>query len=167
MPAGSTYEPIATTTLGSNTGTVTFSSISGSYTDLVLVCNAGVTQAVDATLRYNNDSNSLYSYTILNGNGTTAASDRRSAKTEIYVNWASALPTTISSNIIINILNYSNTTTFKTNITRYNNAAGSTDAIVGLYRSTSAINRIDLITAGSPGVFLSGSTFTLYGITAA
>jgi hypothetical protein len=34
----STYEPIATTTLGTATASVTFSSISGAYTDLVLVC---------------------------------------------------------------------------------------------------------------------------------
>jgi hypothetical protein len=34
-----TYEPIATTTLSSAQSSVTFSSISGSYTDLVLVSN--------------------------------------------------------------------------------------------------------------------------------
>jgi hypothetical protein len=32
-----TYEPIATTTLGSAAADVTFTSISGTYTDLVLV----------------------------------------------------------------------------------------------------------------------------------
>ena len=37
MAAGSTYTPIATTTLGSAQADVTFSSISGSYTDLVLI----------------------------------------------------------------------------------------------------------------------------------
>jgi hypothetical protein len=38
-----TYEPIATTTLGSATSTVTFSSISGSYTDLVAVFEVTLT----------------------------------------------------------------------------------------------------------------------------
>jgi len=37
MPAGATYNCIATTTLGSAQSSVTFSSITGSYTDLVLV----------------------------------------------------------------------------------------------------------------------------------
>ena len=163
----STYTPIATTTLGSNTGTVTFNSISGSYTDLVLVANAGATLAVDTILRFNNDSTALYSYTTLTGDGTSAASARRSAKTEIYQNWGSSLPTSINANYIIQVNNYSNSTTYKTSLTRFNNAAGSTDAIVGLYRSTNAITRIDLINAGSAGVFLAGSTFTLYGVKAA
>ena len=35
MAAGSTYTPIATTTLGSNVASYTFSSIAGTYTDLV------------------------------------------------------------------------------------------------------------------------------------
>ena len=37
MAAGATYEPISTTTLGSNTNTVSFTSISSAYTDLIFV----------------------------------------------------------------------------------------------------------------------------------
>ena len=37
----STYEKIATTTTTGSATTVTFSSISGAYTDLVLISNAG------------------------------------------------------------------------------------------------------------------------------
>ena len=37
MAAGATYEPIATNTLGSAAASVTFSGISGSYTDLILI----------------------------------------------------------------------------------------------------------------------------------
>lgn len=163
----STYTPIATTTLGSNSGTVTFSSIPSTYTDLVLVINSGATQAVDAIMRFNNDSTALYSFTTLSGDGTSATSARRSAKTEIYLDWVASLPTTITDNMIVQIMNYSNTTTYKTAIARHNLASGGTDAIVGLWRSTSAINRVDIINAGSAGIFLAGSTFTLYGITAA
>ena len=39
MAAGSTYTPLATNTLSSSSASITFSSISGSYTDLVLVMN--------------------------------------------------------------------------------------------------------------------------------
>ena len=167
----STYTPIATTTLGSNTGTVTFNSISGSYTDLVLVANAGATAEVDFTMRLNNDSGSNYSFTNLSGNGTSASSSRRSNKTEIYVSWEAPLGTSIASTTIVQLMNYSNSNTYKTVLSRNGKASGSTyngtDAIVGLWRSTSAITRIDLITQGSAGIFSAGSTFTLYGIKAA
>jgi hypothetical protein len=36
MAAGNTYTPLATQTLGSAAASVTFSSISGAYTDLVV-----------------------------------------------------------------------------------------------------------------------------------
>ena len=44
-----TYEPIATTTLTTTTASVTFSSISGSYTDLILVINGTASAGVAAT----------------------------------------------------------------------------------------------------------------------
>lgn len=67
----------------------------------------------------------------------------------------------------MNFQNYSNTTTFKTMIGRNGAAAFDVEASVQLWRSTSAINTLQLF-AGQGGInFTSGSTFTLYGITAA
>jgi hypothetical protein len=65
-------------------------------------------------------------------------------------------------------MNYSNTTTYKTALNRSNQAAGGVDATVGLWRSTAAIDTIRFYanTNGSQN-FLTGSTFTLYGIAAA
>jgi len=63
MAAGATYEPIATTTVsGSSTSTVTFSSISGTYTDLVIIGNLG-SQTTNAFpyLQFNGDTGSNYS----------------------------------------------------------------------------------------------------------
>ena len=65
MAAGATYTQIATTTLGSSQSTITFSSISGAYTDLVLVVTAKVSSATDLWVRANSDSGSNYSYLIL------------------------------------------------------------------------------------------------------
>jgi hypothetical protein len=65
-------------------------------------------------------------------------------------------------------MNYSNTTTNKTVISRTNVTSGSfpgTETMVNLWRSTSAINVIELRQSGS-GQYLSGTTFTLYGIKA-
>ncbi len=62
MPA--TYEPLATTTLGSAASSVTFSSISGSYTDLVVVFSgtAGGGNS-NLILTFNSDTGSNYSWT--------------------------------------------------------------------------------------------------------
>ena len=73
--------------------------------------------------------------------------------------------TTGISNVIVQFMNYSNTTTNKTVLSRANNAATGTDAIVNLWRSTAAITSIYVYVPS--GNFATGSTFTLYGILAA
>jgi len=158
----STYEKIATTTLGSNQATVTFSSISGSYTDLVLIINGGNNTGNYATaFRFNGDTGSNYSATRLYGNGTSANSDRGSNQSYIYL--LAAGQNNLNGVQIINIQNYSNSTTYKTTISRSNTAAGTVGAEVGLWRSTAAITSIVLAPEFSVN-WLSGSTFTLYGI---
>jgi hypothetical protein len=63
-------------------------------------------------------------------------------------------------------MNYSNTTTYKTWLSRSGASDRATEALVGLWRSTSAITTIALsIDAGA--TYSTGSTFTLYGIAAA
>lgn len=161
MPA--TYEPIATQTLGSSAATVTFSSISGAYTDLKIVFTGVVNAGGDAFyLRFNGDSASNYSNTELKGNGTTASSARYSNVTYMYA-CGNGL-STIQTNVIVDINNYSNATTYKTGLFRYNNTDNVMAATVGLWRSTSAITSISI---NSLGAYTTGSTFTLYGITAA
>jgi hypothetical protein len=165
-----TYEPIQTQTLGSNTTTVSFTSIPSTYTDLVLVC---VPAAQDADfnamiMRFNSDSSALYSYTFLRGNGTSATSSRSSGDTRIYISEFALSNVVGDQNIIVQIQNYANTSTNKTLLARSNRASSSLEATVGLYRSTSAISRIDLETsAGATNQIKSGSTFTLYGIKSA
>lgn len=168
----STYEPIATNTLASPASTITFSSISGSYTDLVLVMNAGQTSpSVNSTrVRVGNgsaDTGSNYSQTILAGNGTSAISARQSSISYIDLDYYAAPGISGDLNVIIaNFMNYSNTTTYKTVLHRAGKATNGTDAIVSLWRSTSAINIITIFTA-TANTWTIGSTFTLYGIAAA
>ena len=170
MAAGSTYTPIATTTLGSAQSSVSFSSL-GSYTDIVLVTNLAISAAgYSALLRFNSDSGSNYSQTQIYGNGTTAGSNRGSNLTQVYLGYTpDAYGAVGSNNFIVNIQNYSNSTTYKTVLCRNNNMSSggtnATEASVGLWRNTAAITSIS-ITAGS-GNLLTGSTFTLYGIAAA
>jgi hypothetical protein len=160
----STYTPIATNTLGSTTASITFSSITGTYTDLVVVCSnlKYVTGDDDAFVRFNGDTGTNYSWTQLNGNGSTASTNRGSSTSGIRS--INGMSTTNIGTTIINVQNYSNTTTNKTTLSRHStNFAG---AFVGLWRNTAAINSITIINLGSGG-FATGSTFTLYGIKAA
>ena len=174
MAAGSTYTPLATTTLGSSQATITFSSISASYTDLILVIAGRSTRSAsidDSRLQINSDSGSNYSNTHLYGDGSSAGSDRFSGST--YGNagfWFPGATTTsgIYSATTVQFQNYSNTTTYKSWIVddkNRSNLAALPGASVGLWRSTSAINRLDL--SLGVGSWATGSTFTLYGIAAA
>ena len=160
----STYEKIATTTLGSAAASTTFSSISGSYTDLVLVMNlTGVsTGGYAAGVQFNSDTGSNYSGTNLYGTGSSVASTRTSGANTVYIYGTDIGISNAVSTSITNFQNYSNTTTYKTFLTRHGQAGTGTLANVGLWRSTSAITSIKIeIYAGT---FSSGSTFTLYGI---
>jgi len=169
MAAGSTYTPIATTTLGSAQASVTFSSISGSYTDLIIVTNTGVASGGGGSIyvQVGNgsvDTGSNYSYTYLQGDGSTAESGRSSNLTAARTMRTTG--TTVVANGSLHLMNYSNTTTYKTMLSRGNVASGLVIALVNLWRSTSAINVITM-TDESGRNFVTGSTFTLYGIAAA
>ena len=159
-----TYKKIATNTLGSATNTLSFTSITGSYTDLVLICNTQRTANAGNPIRfrYNSDSGSNYSQTQMYGDGSSAQSDRLTSVTyhEIY-----GLPLSAAfSTQILNIQNYSNATTYKTTLLRGNNAAQQVIQSVGLWRNTNAITAIEIYVAADN--MSAGSTFTLYGIKA-
>jgi len=168
MAAGNTYTQIASTTLGSAAASVTFSSIPGTYTDLVLVINSLVASGSPNTyLQFNGDTTTNYSSTILGGNGTSAASTRYSNRDHADMDYFGYNDTTTMKMLVANIFNYANTTTFKTLLSRPANAATGTDAIVCLWRKTpEAISSIRIYTSNGPN-FVVGSTFNLYGISAA
>jgi len=172
MAAGATYEPIATTTVsGGSTSEVEFASISGSYTDLIIVGNLGAATTSYMSARFNSDTGSNYSVTNLSGNGSTALSNRATSRSVADISFEVTAGSTINKNFIAQIMNYSNSTTYKTMLSRTNNAGTGTSATVVLWRSTSAITNIKLYSETGNGAnlynFTSGSTFTLYGIAAA
>jgi hypothetical protein len=158
-----TYEKIATTTLGSAATEVNFTSISGSYTDLILIMSGNSTTGnVYESLQVNSDTGSNYSRTYLSGDGSITDSGRNTSQTYFRFDAYSRVSSTGRNINIINFNNYSNSTTYKTFLARSNNSALGTDAVVGLWRSTSAITSIRVFMDTS--TWISGSTFTLYGI---
>ena len=163
----STYEKIATNTLGSAAPTVTFSSIAGTYTDLFLVMQTSVASGtLQNLMRVNGDTGSNYSTTYLSGNGSSAVSVRGSNVTYAELGYNDYNTTAIGQMTIVNLMNYSNTTTNKTFLVRGSNANNGVSATVSLWRSTAAITSIT-ITNSSAVNYAVGSTFTLYGIKAA
>ena len=167
MPA--TYEPISTQTLGTATAAISFTSIPQTYTDLFLVTNIGMaTVDNSALITFNDDTGSNYSLTWLYENGTPGSS-RSTSRANIYMNANVGASTSVETMTTTSIQNYSNTTTYKTIIGRANRASSSgsyegTEALVGLWRSTSAITKITI--TGQSNLIV-GCTFTLYGIKAA
>ena len=171
MPDTVTYTPIATQTLGSNATNVTFSSIPGTYTDLRFVMIPASSSGTNGIrMRVGNstlDTGSNYSGTYLDGNGTNAASWRDTSATQNQLSYRIGIDTTLVQNYTIDFLNYSNTTTYKTMLVRYNSASAAAGTAVLLWRSTLAITTFSFNInsfGSSTGDFITGSTFTLYGI---
>ena len=156
-----TYTELRRTVLGTATNTVTFdlTGISG-YTDLELVADYTASAASNILGRFNGDTGSNYSWTYLDGNGTTATSGR--GANQAIMNFGYSFGTNNRNNAIIKFMNYANTTTNKTVINRQNQPAGYVSATVNLWRNTNAVTSIEIFT--NAGNFAVGSTFSLYGI---
>lgn len=169
-----TYEPIATTTLSSTASQVSFTSISGTYTDIVAVCLIKATTGTNETLKIqvNGDTGNNYSCTYLQGSASDGAYSARASNISLILGQANnnGIPTGASTfgSFISHFMNYANTTTYKTVLSRGNSLGSpgdATGAAVSLWRSTSAITSIRFFV--NTGNFDTGSTFTLYGIKAA
>jgi hypothetical protein len=164
MPA--TYEPIATTTLGSAAATITFSSISSAYTDLriVLVGSSSSASEDDPQLRFNSDSGTNYSRTQMRGDGTSASSNRQTSQNYMVIGKITATGS-IKGMTTADIFSYAGST-YKTVLGTGSadaNGSGNVQRAVGLWRSTAAITSIQIALASSSN-FEIGTTATLYGI---
>lgn len=155
-----TYEPIATTTLGSATLSYTFSSIPSTYTDLVLIYQGAAGDAF--SLQFNSDTGNNYSYTRLTGNGSSAGSTRESNIPVAKL----GLVFSTQNTVIANIQNYANTSTYKTVISRGNAPENIVSTYVSLWRNTNAITSITCKNDSATNL-PAGLTLTLYGIKAA
>ena len=170
-----TYETIATTSLGSNSTSVVFSSISSAYTDLVLVIRAGTEHSNNGSrgyIQFNSDtstSNTNYSNNYIATISTPATTSGKDVSQQFIAYGVVGNNTDNFAQFNIDIMDYNNTNKYKTILSRGSNpnasGNGSLRATVGMWRSTSAISSITL-TCDSGG-YRTNSVFTLYGIKAA
>jgi hypothetical protein len=160
MPA--TYEPIATTTLGTTAASITFSTIPATYTDLRIVFTGLDTSGGDWNrIRFNGDTGSNYSATYIDGDGTSATSGRGTSLTGIYGAVISDVHPSLAT---IDIFSYTGSTNKTVLVSASNdqNGSGVTRHIVGLWQDTSAITSVTLLM--NSGNMAAGATATLYGI---
>jgi hypothetical protein len=157
MPTN-TYVALRTEVLTSAVPSVTFnlSGITG-YTDLVMIMNGSLTGNGAVYCEFNGDTGSNYSSTYIQGQSGSASSGR---DTRLFL--FGFLNSGSGPNVgIANFQSYANSTTFKTVLSRANDAF-TVNANVGLWRNTAAITSIALKTSANN--FATGTTFTIYGI---
>ena len=162
-----TYEPIATQTLGSAAATIDFTSIASSWTDLrVILVGTTANNGTVMRLRLNSDTTSIYSWTELYGTGSAAGSANGTNSSSINISDSAVVGTsnTVPHFFTIDLFSYAGST-FKTSLitaSEDNNGTGAVYRAVGLYRSTSAITAVRLYAAS--GNLNTGTIATLYGI---
>lgn len=161
-----TYDSIISTTLSSATAPVVFSNIPQIYTDIIAVVESYNTSAAFLQYLEIGSSSGSYGGTIMRGDGANAITSTYTndnvvlGDSPVGMNYQNS----VFGTYVYHIMNYSNTTTFKTVLTRAT-LASNTISGVHMKRTTSAISSVIFSCGG--GSFAVGSTFSLYGIKAA
>lgn len=165
--AANSYESIATVTVGAGgSSSVTFSSIPSTYKHLQVryTVQSVSTGPLYMGMRFNNDSASNYAYHELYGDGGSVVAGA-GANTSFAVGGDGFYSTPSFGAGIVDLLEYSNTNIYKTSRIlsgQDTNGSGYIYFISNLWRSTSAINQIDLFM--SSGNIAQYSSFALYGV---
>lgn len=168
----STYILISSNVLSSAAASVTFSSIPGSYEDLVIKLTARTDAASVADgikLEFNNDTATNYSARNLTADGASITSygfsNQSTSNFTRSLNGDSATSNTFG-NWECYIAQYANSSTnpiCSFGVGENNSTTAFTGAGAGLYRNGSGISIVK-ITNSNNANFVSGSSFYLYGI---
>ena len=161
-----TYEPIATAT-PSGVSNFSFSSIPSTYTDLVIVSHAiGSGSIANIFARPNNDSSTNYDRMVVYGSGSSTGGVRVSSNNAgLYLGDVGAASPGYYAPNIININGYTNTSAYKSSLTKGGIVNDGTALTISTWFSTTTISSLYIYVAA--GTFASGTTFSLYGIKAA
>jgi hypothetical protein len=167
MPVGvSAYVPLANLTIGSAQATITFSSISQSYRDLVLIVQGQQTTGSSQPYGRINGSANIYSHVNMFGNGTSTGSASTSSAGDIlYTGNQSTLRPDGSMSMVVNFIDYSATNKHKIILSRAGSAINGQTVLTIIRAETTAAVSSFTISAGASG-FIAGSTFALYGVSA-
>jgi hypothetical protein len=167
--------PIASNTVtGSTVSDVTFNNVPQTFQDLMLVAFVRRTEAATIsnlliTPYFPGITASPQSTTVLAGDSASVSSFRYTTQDAQFTGACPGGSSTsgIFGSAIWHCLNYANTSTFKTTLSRSAadlNGSGQTRVSASLTRSTGAITVVNCSTFNASNYFAVGSTFTLYGI---
>lgn len=160
---------LATTTLGANAATITFSSIPATgYRDLRLVLSVRATNAATTAtlgLYLNGDTSNIYAGGSMRGNGS-ATSVTGGMTGEYWLGEGSAANDTANTftEVVVDFIDAFATDKYKSWITRNSTPNYWTYAAQSRWASTAAISSIQIYFSG--GSIATGSTLSLYGIVA-
>jgi hypothetical protein len=151
---------------------VTFSSISSSYKSLqirVLARNANAQSGDTILLQFNSDTNGNYAQHYLYNYGSSNIGSGSDGTSSINIGYAAygGLPSNQFGALIVNVVDYSKTTKFKTVRSYGGRSSSSADqSLTGLHsghwKSTSAVNSVTV--SFNANTFASGSYISLYGV---
>jgi hypothetical protein len=152
------------TVTGSAVGTIEFTGIPATYTDLIMTITSVSSGLDDIAMQLGNgsyDTASNYSTTFLyndSGSGSGVSGRTSNATTMTIADSGTAWSTST-----LQFQSYTNTSINKSVLCQTGSGSWATFIKAGLWRNTNAIERIKLTHSGN---FLDGSTFSLYGIRA-
>jgi len=158
-----TYTPLANLTLSGSAASVTFSSISQAYRDLVLVVTGtSAASFANCQIVLNSDAGTNYSTVYMNGDGSTAASGATLSTSKGWLQQNPTFITTTPTSVIASIVDYSASDKHKSWLSRTDRADGRTSALAGRWANTAAITSLQVKLDGQS--LAAGSTFALFGI---
>ena len=159
-PSTSSYESIATTTVGAGgASSITFSAIPSTYTHLQIRCMVKNSQLASMYLELNSDTGANYSFHRVYGEGTTTVASGGGG----YSFALCGITGTQFGSTIIDILDYTNTnknTTVRSLSGYDNNGSGYVGLWTGGWYNTNAVSSINLVAT----TFQQYSQIALYGI---
>jgi len=161
-----TYEPIETRTISSNASAVVFSSIPQTYTDLICVIDSRFTLTSGRYfgVQCNSDASSNYGTQYMAGTGSSAISAFFGDNVLRIGNGSNS---NARSTAFLHVAGYSNTTTYTVSISRCSSNEYAI-SYTSSWRNNAAVTTLTFVPDTTDGnQFLSGSTFTIYGIKAA
>jgi hypothetical protein len=168
VPSGA-YDSIATVTLGSASSPIQFTSIPQTYTHLQLRLMIKNASNSSVFMRFNSAGGTAYATHYLSGDGASARAGNWTSDGYVRLFADQGTPTTAQTNIfgvaVIDILDYTNTSKYKTtrSLLGYDaNGSGGVELDSGLWQSTAAVTQIDLITGGTN--FQQYTSAALYGV---